>query len=91
MSPRKSEVPEVYTRHKDLIQILFAVFIAGGLASNLYVTRDSADKTTTELAAKIDKLSLDTAAEKAVVQYQLQEHDRRLLALERPSPAERIR
>lgn len=69
--PGRSDVERFYTQHEKLIQVLVAAFIAGGVVSSMYVTRDAAQQTTAVLTAKIDALAQIQAERQAVTDYRL--------------------
>lgn len=71
-----------YIRHRDALQVVAAAFIAGGVASNLYVTKDGGDA----LKAQLAQVSEQLAADRALTAYRLDEHERRIAAIEQPAP-----
>lgn len=79
---RVNSAQRIYQRHRDLIQVLAAAFIGGGVVSNLYVTRESADAMTRDLSGQIAQVSEQLAEQRALTDFRLREHDSRLAALE---------
>lgn len=67
----RTDVERFYTQHEKLIQVLVAAFIAGGVVSSMYVTRDAAQQTTAVLTEKIEKLARVQAERQAVTDYRL--------------------
>lgn len=72
-----------YIRHRDAVQLVGAAFIAGGVLSNLYVTKDGGQQIQDRLAQVSEQL----AADRALTEYRMNEHDRRIVALEQAKVA----
>jgi len=74
-----------YLQHEKPLQVLAAVFLAGATLGNLYVTRDSAERTTAALSEQIGGLAQQMqqhGERQAVTDFRLAEHQQKIEAVE---------